>query len=232
MVFVDERELRTWPAVAVRAMKSAGLLAAAAPARSVVCPGCERQCTMPVHVMPEMGTAPNAFVVCDKRSDINRVAIEPDVLTRWQASGEAVAAMLARLLRLRRRGGVGSPAKHWEVGVFRGPKRSRDLVLIADGELKLEIAGHSVAVAEVLTLRGTGFRIAAGKLIDFVDHPRSGVGRDQSAQETDQRIIARMNELKPHRRDFRKAVAAEEGISPSRVGQRVQRAKKRGWSET
>ena len=86
-LFINEQELRDWPEVAVDALKKAGLLTAAADASSVVCPGCERQCTMAVHAMPSV--AP--FVVCDKRSDINRVAIEPESLKRWQASGEAVA---------------------------------------------------------------------------------------------------------------------------------------------
>jgi hypothetical protein len=48
-VMVSEEELSLWPAEAVRKLKSQKLLAKASTA---VCPGCEQECTMPVHTMP------------------------------------------------------------------------------------------------------------------------------------------------------------------------------------
>ena len=47
-VLVSEEELGAWPDGAVRALKDAGLLSLASPASSVVCPGCEQECSMPV----------------------------------------------------------------------------------------------------------------------------------------------------------------------------------------
>ena len=46
---VSEKELSRWPAGAVRELKSQKLLLQASPAVSVVCPGCEQECVMPVH---------------------------------------------------------------------------------------------------------------------------------------------------------------------------------------
>ena len=43
-VLVSAEELGQWPAAAVAAMKSQGLLAKARPAASAICPGCEREC--------------------------------------------------------------------------------------------------------------------------------------------------------------------------------------------
>ncbi len=75
VVFTGAQELASWPAAAVTTMKVQKLLVKVRPAASVVCPGCERECVMLVHVIPAQGTASRAFVVCDKRSDINRVNI-------------------------------------------------------------------------------------------------------------------------------------------------------------
>jgi anaerobic selenocysteine-containing dehydrogenase len=76
-VLVSAEELSQWPAAAVAAMKSQKLLARARPAVSVVCPGCERECVMTVHTLPAGPRGPASFVVCDKRSDINRVPVSP-----------------------------------------------------------------------------------------------------------------------------------------------------------
>ncbi len=48
-VTVSTEELSQWPTEAVAALKLQGLLLKARPAKSVVCPGCEQECSMPVH---------------------------------------------------------------------------------------------------------------------------------------------------------------------------------------
>ena len=67
-VTVSTEELNQWPAEAVAAMKSQGLLLKARPAKSVVCPGCEQECSMPVHTLTRPNAPAASFVVCDKRS--------------------------------------------------------------------------------------------------------------------------------------------------------------------
>src|SRR5262245_13920823 len=61
-----------------------GLLAPAEPARAVSCEGCERGCFMDVNWTS--GTTPSLFIVCDKRYDIGRVAVERARLQTWQTS--------------------------------------------------------------------------------------------------------------------------------------------------
>ncbi|MEO6911472.1 MAG: hypothetical protein ABI158_11175, partial [Edaphobacter sp.] len=65
-VLVSEEELCAWPDGAVRALKDAGLLSLASPASSVVCPGCEQECSMPVTDRLVGSEKPVLFVVCDK----------------------------------------------------------------------------------------------------------------------------------------------------------------------
>ncbi|MDX9974714.1 MAG: hypothetical protein RBU21_17140, partial [FCB group bacterium] len=158
-VIVTAQELSTWPGAAVGAIKSQGLLTKARPATSAVCAGCERECVMPVHVLTDTAPrGPEAFIVCDKRSDINRVPVPVARLEQWQASGDSVASVLAGLLGLHR-SGSGTDAARWEVGMLKGAKHSSHLVLIADGKLTLSLAGHSVPVADVLALEGNAFQV-------------------------------------------------------------------------
>lgn len=98
-VFIGAQELSEWPAAAVAAMKAQKLLVRARPAASVECPGCERACAMPVHVVPApKGGASRAFVVCDKRDDINRVNVPIAHLEQWKASGDVSPASVAQAL--------------------------------------------------------------------------------------------------------------------------------------
>ena len=60
---VSEEELSRWPAEAVRKLKSQKLLVKASPAVSVVCPGCEQECTMPVYTRTCRDGA-SGFVCC------------------------------------------------------------------------------------------------------------------------------------------------------------------------
>ena len=99
-VLVSDEELRRWPTAAVAALKSQKLLAKARPAVSVVCPGCERECVMPVQTLTRPSGAVTSFVVCDKPVDINRVAISTDLLRQWRCNAEAVCGFIAKSLGL------------------------------------------------------------------------------------------------------------------------------------
>jgi len=220
VVFVSDHELREWPAAAVAAMKSHGLITKASPATSTVCSGCEQECVMPVHVINVKARKPDAFIVCDKRSDINRVPVPVDRLEQWQATGESVAALLAELLGLHRAGGSSGDATRWEVGMFKGVKHSSHLALVADGSLTLSLAGHSIPVADVLTLAGKTFKVDRRTLSRLVDRPVAGAGDLESAAQRRERLKKRAHVLKAQGvKAFLKTVAEEEGISSSRLKQ-------------
>lgn len=179
-ILISDHELNGWPADAVTAMKESDLLAKCRPGTSAVCPGCERECIMPVHVLTNPGNDPRAFIVCDKRSDINRVPVPLGDLAQWQVSGESIAALLANLLDLHRSGTGDTDAARWEVGMFKGESHSGQLVLIADGNLTLSLANHSIPLAQVLTLDERGIRANRHTLLRAVDgdvqQPSAGIG--------------------------------------------------------
>ena len=213
-------ELNRWPAEAVQAIKAAMLLSKARPAGSVVCPGCERECVMPVHVVAADHRAPAIFVLCDKRDDINRVPIPFECVEQWQASGDAVAELLARLLELRRPdGGVGK-AGRWDVGLLKGAKHSAHLLLIAGDELVLTVAGHSVPLVDVLELVDCDFKVDRKALIHRVDRPVAGGGDVESAAQRRERLRKRVSSLRSKGvKAFLKTVAEEENISIPRLKQ-------------
>lgn len=221
-IFISDHELREWPGAAVAAMKAQGVITKARPALSTVCSGCEQECVMPVHVLNAKVRDPKAFIVCDKRSDINRVPVSVDRLSQWQATGELVAALLAQLLGLHRSGGHNGDATRWEVGVLKGAKHASHLVLVTDGTLTLSLAGHSIPVVDVLTLVGKTFQVDRRMLCRLVDRLVAGAGDMESAAQRRERLKKRVKILKAQGvKAFVKNVAQEEGISDTRVKQLV-----------
>jgi len=99
-VFITDHELSLWPDSFVVLMKSYELITKAPPAVSTLCMGCERECVMPVHILTNSQDEPKAFIVCDKRRDINRVFVPLERLEQWQISGESIGTLLIKLLDL------------------------------------------------------------------------------------------------------------------------------------
>lgn len=168
-VLVSDHELSQWPSVAVAAMKAHRLLAKARPASSAVCPGCERECVMPVHTPPDTTRTPEAFIVCDKRSDINRVHVSAARLTQWQCTADAVCGFVVASLALRRSGTRSAGADLWEIGIARGNKRSQMLCLKADGFLALAAGSNAVPLAQLIGYHGGAYSLNGTMIRELVD---------------------------------------------------------------
>jgi hypothetical protein len=143
-VLVTAQELSSWPKEAVSAMKSQKLIYKARPAKSAVCPGCEKDCVMPVHTLSNSNGANVSFIVCDKRSDINQVPISPEQLIQWRLDAAAVCDFVASSLELNRSTALQADKTMLTIGMVRGKKRSQVLALQVNKGLKL-IAGSSYA---------------------------------------------------------------------------------------
>ena len=197
-------------------MKTAGLLTRAAPASAVTCPGCEEQCSMEVHCHPTSGGA-SFFVVCDKRPDINRVPIAEEVLVQWNATAPATAASVARLLNIPY---ASAPSgQRCEVGLLRGRRHSAHVVLVADGTLRLRLAGHEVILADLVTLDGTALRLDLPWVLRLVNAPRSTADVESAAQRRQRLLNQVADEKGKGNRAPQKTVAKMEGISVTRLKQ-------------
>jgi hypothetical protein len=220
---VSEEELGAWPDGAVRALKDAGLLSLASPASSVVCPGCEQECSMPVTDRLVGTGKPVLFVVCDKREDIGRVPISPAQVRQWTATSLAVGGMIARLLGLA--GVVSSKGLRCELGILRGRRHSSHVVLLSDGRLRLGVAGHVVDLEGVLTIAGQDFNVDRRALERYADNPIGGGGGAEGAQPRRLRLARDVEAEKTlGNRAFLKAVAEREGISTQRLKQLLEDA--------
>ena len=83
---VSWEQVREWPKGALEIFLNTGWIKPKEPAKSVVCPGCEENCFMPVNVYPTEKGKPfrPSVVACDKRDDIGLVKIAPERLQQWQ----------------------------------------------------------------------------------------------------------------------------------------------------
>ncbi len=222
------QELHGWPEAMAQLCKAQGLLSRSEPAHSVVCPGCEEACTMPVHWLSEPPWA-LSFVVCDKRDDINRVTVPPSLVEQWQASGYSIACLLAQMLGLARLDNLASKTARWEIGVVRGKKNSAHMVLRAGEALSLEIAGHILQLDEVLRIDAHQFHIDKKAILRAVDHPVSAAGDSESAESRRKRLRAQVaTEKRRGNRAFLKTVARNEGISIQRLKQVLEASFKGG----
>lgn len=168
-VLVSEHELSQWPDAAVSAMKAQKLLTKARPATSAVCPGCERECIMPVHVLPSAKGAPSAFIVCNKRNDINRVAVAVNRLAQWQCSADAVTGFVAGVLGLHRSAQASETATRWNIGIASGDKRNQMLCLQAAGDLALLAGSNALPLADLVEHHSGAYSLDGVRVRMLVD---------------------------------------------------------------
>ena len=166
---ISSRELAGWPADSVTALKFQRLLRRTRPATSTICPGCEQQCAMPVYTVVDPPDR-SSFVVCDKRGDINRVPIEPERLTRWQSSADAVCDFVADCLGLRpsrkriERDGL------VQIGMATGDERRQMLCLRrTQWELELVAGDGAIALTDVVVFRRGRYGLRKPEIRQLVD---------------------------------------------------------------
>jgi hypothetical protein len=156
---VSEEELSWWPESALRALKSQKLLVKASPASAVVCSGCEYECAMPVHTQSAGPGKADSFVICDKRDDINRVAVPAERLKQWRCGPEAVGLFVVHSLGLRPESQRKAADGLWELGLVTGKRRSQMLCLRANGALELVAGGNAVSLSELVQFGVEGYCI-------------------------------------------------------------------------
>ena len=155
---------------AVAALKIQGLLAKTKPASSVICPGCERDCVMPVHIIPAKENFPvRAFISCDKRSDISRVTVSLMKLNQWQCTTDFVCEFIAACLGLRRSNQLTDNSNLSNIGIAKGIKRSQMLGLEADGVLSLVAGNNRLPLTELIEYHDGAYSLDVALIRQLVD---------------------------------------------------------------
>ena len=165
-IVVQCDDLGTFGPGCADAMCDAGLLTPWEPASATICEGCEQGCIMPVHYPARQDGRPDrALVVCDKRSDIGRIIVDPDRLRQWRISVEGIAAVVAKLLGTDRTPIRSAPDRNWQLGCFRFRGKPVEAFL---APLPSDIAFSGVIVT--LTepgANGQALAISLSRLISF-----------------------------------------------------------------
>lgn len=169
-VLLSHHDLNQWPDAGVAALKAQRLLVKAQPATSAICPGCERDCVMPVQTRIHPSHGAVSFIDCDKRSDVSRVTVPVDRLEQWRCTADAVCSFVAASLGLRqsdkRRP---ASADFLEIGMATGDKRSQMLCLQARGELLLAAGGNVVPLADLIAYRNSAYSLESARVGQLVD---------------------------------------------------------------
>lgn len=176
-VLVSEAELSRWHAEAVLLLKSQKLLVKSSPAVSVICPGCEQECAMPVHTL----SAGASFVVCDKRDDINRVPISAERLRQWRCDVGALSAFIVGCLGLRPASQRRDSARLLELGLVKGKKRSQMVCLRAGEALELVAGENAVPLMALVSFGADGYSVDAEAIRQLVDAATTGDARYTSS---------------------------------------------------
>ena len=111
---------------------------------------------MPVHTVPSGPLAPASFIVCDKRSDINRVPVSAARLAQWRCDAGAVRGFIAMSLGLRLSDLPHADAGLLNIGIASGDKRSQMLCLRTERDLILVAGNNGIPLPDLV-----GFPTAA-----------------------------------------------------------------------
>ena len=169
-VTVSTEELSQWPAAAVSALKSQGLLLKARPAKSVICDGCEQDCSMPVQTVTRANAFASSFVVCDKRSDTNRVPVPSARLALWRCDAKAVCGFVAASLGLQQTSVQPPDEGSLLIGVVRGKKRTQMLCLrVVQDHLTLVAGAGGLPLADVIGFESGRFTLDQEAVRHMVD---------------------------------------------------------------
>jgi hypothetical protein len=213
-VHIGGGELSEWPANAVAALKSARLLVKTRPASSIVCPGCERECTKSVEVYPaEDGRPARAYIYCDEPEDMGRIEVEPGTLEQWRITGGTLAGAMAQLLGFTKPPEQDSTGKWWALGLLKGNEHKGAIKFAAENGVALYVAGHTVPLTEILSLDNNGLTMDRSELQRLVDKPAHTLGapayepsiarREARKLDTQQRYGAWRKAAKELRRNHR-----------------------------
>lgn len=168
-ILVTNWELKRWPAEVVSALQVQKLILKARLATSAVCPGCERECVMPVDCVSDQIDDFASFIVCDKRSDTNRVNVSADLLIQWRCSAESIARFIANCLSFQPRLKQTNEPRVIELGMATGNRRSQMLCLNFDGVVTIQAGSNRIVLADIVLFSGGRYKLDEKRIQRLVD---------------------------------------------------------------
>ncbi len=132
---------------------------------------------MPVLTLPAGPRGAASFIVCDKRSDTNRVAVDAERLRQWRCEMDALCGFAAQSLGLRRNDRRSASGELWEIGIATGDKRKQMLCLKADGELELVTGSKAAPLSQFIDYGNGQYSLDQAAIRQQVDSATTGDSR-------------------------------------------------------
>lgn len=164
-VLIGWDEVSQWPQGVLKTFTGQGLLKKDVGAKSLTCLGCEHQCTMDVLLTED---TKRAFIVCDHpdmQEHMGRIPVPLERLQQWQASTQQFASVITAMLGFDAKPTYNKEAASYKLGMLKCLDGRRWTSLFTR-PLRLEVAGHFVALGDMLFFDG-------GELVVDVDRVKS-----------------------------------------------------------
>ena len=189
---------------------------------------------MPVDVVQRPGRDAVAFIVCHKRDDINRVDVNLASLARWRITSSTLADGLADLLGRRGASQLASDTQTFRIGVVKGRADPSVVhVRVAATGPVLELAGHTLALDQVLNFQGASLAFDMRRLQRCANAPVIDLGaKPEDPTARAERLAGRKRELLAKgTRNFVKVISKEEDITDTMTKRLIARAEFAAKSE-
>jgi len=213
-ILINDEELHQWPMAAGKAIKSQKLIVKTRPASSAICPGCESNCVMPVHTLTASTGTQASFILCDKRSDINRVPVPAERLIQWQCNADLVCRFVAASLGLRSPARKADSNGRREIGIVSGDKRSQMLCLESSDTLMLVAGSSKIPLAEFVEFHEGTYSLDAVQIRRLAD---SSTTTDERYTPSKARIEARKLDIQAMYESWQKEYRAMRRNRPGKT---------------
>jgi len=150
VAWFTHHELSQHPTEMVQFLKHHQLLKRGREAKSVECHECEEHCIRPVESLRNAAGERVYFLLCQLRSDTNRVRIERTRLIQWRTAIESIRSWVAEDLGLRLSDAQPAQPNHYPIGLFHGERRSQMVVLEHGNPLQLIIGDQAIPLLELI----------------------------------------------------------------------------------
>ena len=124
---------------------------------------------MPAQTIPAGSREAARFIVCDKRSDINRVALTTADVDQWKCDAEELARFVVEQLGLRRSRHRVDPSGTRPLGLAAGDTRHQMPGLRTRGDVTLVVADTAVALADLLDFEHGAYVLDTAAIRHLVD---------------------------------------------------------------
>jgi hypothetical protein len=168
---ISWEQVREWPEEAVEIFQNAGWIKPKEPAQTVVCPGCEENCFMPVHVRKSPKGLVKAFVTCDKLDYMGPILIPLNDLKQWQITEKQVAEWIGCELGIRSKPKKDKDTGNFLIGNMQGKKRTGPLELVCTEPVSLKASGYFLPLNEVVFFDEDQLTIDWKATFSMVDRP-------------------------------------------------------------